>query len=167
LLIQIIADGNALVEQSMRREVDRLKAELAEGETPSPLERLTIQRIIACWLHSQYVDRATLAADAAGLKASSWGKRQEAAEKRFQSAIKSLDLVRRLKPRRAKMADAAVADSPRQDKADANLPINGKKKPAKSIKSAVNASENNSGGRNTEPVNRIRDYSRKTKLAVQ
>lgn len=100
LLISIIADGNALVAQSMHREIKRLKIELAEGIAPTPLERLAIQRIVACWLHCQHVDRATLIADATGSKIAVWGKRQEAAERRFQSAIRSFDLARRLAPKR-------------------------------------------------------------------
>jgi hypothetical protein len=110
LLIEIIADGNAMVVESMEREVRRLKTELSEGE-PGPLERLTIQRIVACWLNCQYVDRATLAADAAGSRATAWGKRQEAAERRYQLAIKSLDMVRRLRPRATLRAEPKPAET--------------------------------------------------------
>lgn len=99
LLINVIADGNEMVAESLKREIARLKAELTEGE-PSPLEKLTLQRVVAAWLHAQHVDRLTLAADAVGSKSAAWGKRQESAERKFQVALKSLDLVRRLKPRK-------------------------------------------------------------------
>jgi hypothetical protein len=98
LLIEIVAEGNQMVVESMHREVERLKADLYEGE-PSPLERLTVQRIVACWLHCQYADRAALAADAAGSRAATWGKQQLAAERRYQTSIRTLDTVRRLRPK--------------------------------------------------------------------
>lgn len=99
LLISVIADGNELVTLSMEREIERLKLELAEGVAPTPLERLAIQRIVAAWLHGQYVDRATLVADAKGAKIAAWGRRQEAAQRRFHAAISSLALVRRMAPK--------------------------------------------------------------------
>jgi hypothetical protein len=97
LLIGIIADGNPMVSESIEREIARLKVEMT-GDNPSPLERLTIQRVVACWLHAQYVDRAILIADASGAKVAAWGKRQEAAQRCYYAAIKSLELVRRLTP---------------------------------------------------------------------
>jgi hypothetical protein len=115
LLISVIADGNVLVSQSMEREAERLRFELAEGNTPSPLERLAIQRVVACWLHTQYADRATIAADAAGTKITAWGKRQEAAERRLQSAFRSLGLVRRLVHRRGQAKPTASTSAPRAE----------------------------------------------------
>jgi hypothetical protein len=118
LLINIIADGNEMVVESLKREIDRLKSELMDGE-PSPLERLTIQRIVAAWLRAQHVDRLTLAADTAGGKSVAFSKRQESAEKRFQQAIKSLDLVRRLKPRREQRDAKGKAAKPAGHESDA------------------------------------------------
>ena len=159
LLITIVADGNALVSESMQREIKRLKDELADDATPSPLERLTIQRIVASWLFCQYTDRATLAADAAGSKSASWGKRQEWAEKRYQLAIKSLDLVRRLKPRRKVASDATAYDENKSTIADSQV-----EQGAANGKSTAEADEHRlQGGRASEadartPVNRIRRF---------
>lgn len=167
LLISLIADGNALVSESMQREIKRLKAELAEGQTPSPLERLTIQRIVACWLMCQHTDRATLAADAAGTKAAHWGKRQEIAEKRFQQAIKSLDLVRRLKPRKTAStkpianAEAEASEETSQSKPSTKATASGS--PAKAAERRQQKSES-SGDDAPKTVNRIRRLARDADL---
>lgn len=157
-LISVIAAGNALVSESMEREIERLKSELAEGTTPTPLERLAIQRIVACWLHAQYTDRATLAADATGSKIAAWGKRQEAAERRFQSAIKSLDLVRRLAPKRG-LAKATTIGTIRPTQGTA-IPHELKGAPPAPSEPRKQPIVNGSASHPTPPNNRIRRFVR-------
>lgn len=164
LLISVVANGNALVAESMEREIERLKSELAEGTTTTPLERLAIQRIVACWLHTQYTDRATLAADVAGSKIAAWGKRQEAAERRFQSAIKSLELARRLVPRRGLAKATAVGPIrrsqgtaiPHEQKGELPAPSEPRKQPI----------VNDSASHSTPPNNRIRRFIRQEVAAT-
>lgn len=161
LLIEVIAAGNALVSQSLEREVERLKIDLLNEGKAGTLERLAVQRIVACWLHAQYVDRATLTADAAGAKASTWAKRQDAAEKRFQSAIKSLQLVRRLTPKRTAKRPEPSTLNRRSGKSQQQTPTTHQLE----MDSTVSGRSNSSTGSEKTgevPANRLRKFLCKT-----
>jgi hypothetical protein len=152
LLINVIAAGNPLVSQSLEREIERLKTDLLEGNTPSPLERLAIQRIVACWLHAQYVDRATLIADASlGVKTGDWARRQEVAEKRFLLAIKSLDLARRLKPRRTRLEEGGGATAPQPEEVKKSAVSSKKERRGAEGKEAVKSVRESATSRHREP----------------
>jgi hypothetical protein len=67
------------------------------GESPSPLERLLIERVTACWLQVNYLD--ALVAQAQGSSAERvkmLQAQQDAAHRRHLSAIKTLATVRKL-----------------------------------------------------------------------
>jgi len=66
------------------------------GENPSPLMRLSVQRVVATWLEVQHTAMACASADAAHAVKHQWAKRQESAERRYQLALRSLDLARRI-----------------------------------------------------------------------
>jgi hypothetical protein len=75
---------------------DLCRAELA-GPEPSPLERLLVERVVACWLQVQYADAAyaqlqspSPAQHTAALK------RQAGAHQRYLFSIKALATVRKL-----------------------------------------------------------------------
>ena len=55
--LQLIAGSNLLLQESTRRKAEQLRAELA-GPAPSPLERLLVERVVACWLQTNYADAA-------------------------------------------------------------------------------------------------------------
>jgi hypothetical protein len=84
--------------ECLERKLADLRAEVA-GPSPSPLERLLAERIVACWLQVQYADTAYL-----GLKGrctsltvfAAAEKRQGQAQRRLLAAIKQLALVRKL-----------------------------------------------------------------------
>jgi hypothetical protein len=94
--LQLIAGPNLLLRESVERKAEQLRAELA-GPEPTPLERLLVERVIACWLQVQYADAAY-----AQLQAPSPGqhtaalKRQAGAQQRYLYAIKTLATVRKL-----------------------------------------------------------------------
>ncbi len=92
-LIGRIANGSQLVAESLRRRVRELKDELT-GDGPSQLLTLAADRVVACWLESQYAQtRCPLAEPrAAGSKAVLAYRR--AADKRYETALRSLLLVR-------------------------------------------------------------------------
>lgn len=95
--LKMVAGENLLFREALGRKLAALKSELS-GPQPSPLERLLVDRIAACWLQVHCVDAAT--AQNAGQISREWadyhGKRQERAQRRFLGAIKALAQVRRL-----------------------------------------------------------------------
>ena len=73
-----------------------MKAELG-GPSPSPLERLLVQRVAATWLQVNYYD--ALAAQAQGsdeVRQKMIQRRQESADRRHLTALKTLATVRKL-----------------------------------------------------------------------
>jgi hypothetical protein len=94
--LQLIAGKNLMLHESTRRKAEQLRAELA-GPEPSPLERLLVDRVVACWLQVNYADAAyaqqkgsTPAQHTAALR------RQNSAQQRHLQAAKALAAVRRL-----------------------------------------------------------------------
>jgi len=80
----------------------QLRADL-EGQDPTPLERVLIERVLFCWLDANLCDREAesgLAAATAGafdLKLGEFlDKRRDRAHRRFALAVKSLAVARRL-----------------------------------------------------------------------
>jgi hypothetical protein len=95
-LIRLAAGNNLLLSESLIRKLAGLKQELG-GETPSPLERLLIERVTACWLQVNYLD--ALVAQAQGSspeRVKMLLAQQSAAHRRQLSAIKTLATVRKL-----------------------------------------------------------------------
>jgi hypothetical protein len=96
--IKVSAGGNPLVDEGICQTSTALRGELL-GEAPSPLERLLVERIVACWLQVQYADRQAAQFEQAGgtFKAGEyWQKQQERAQRRYLAAIRTLAQVRRL-----------------------------------------------------------------------
>jgi hypothetical protein len=90
---------NLLVQESTARQLDALREELMESRA-SPLERLVIQRIVACWLQTVYLDaREAVGQGAESLEMAEFRlKRQDLAQKQFLSAVKSLADLRKVTP---------------------------------------------------------------------
>jgi hypothetical protein len=93
------AGDNLMLKESLTRQLDALKAELAGAAEPPPLEGLLIQRIAACWLQTHYADAlyAQLrweAVNPAYVRAV--GHLQDRAHRRYLAAVKQLALVRKL-----------------------------------------------------------------------
>src|SRR5262245_66143189 len=76
--------------------MELLRAELA-GANPTPIERLLVERIVACWLQVQDADARYAQAKNLSL---AWGeyyqRRMDRAHRRYLSAVKALALVRKL-----------------------------------------------------------------------
>jgi hypothetical protein len=97
-LQNLTAPTDELSREVYRRHMARMRAELA-GETPTPLERLLVDRVVACWLQVQHADKcmAGLEADQHRLAQGEYNRqRQDRAHQRYLSAIKTLAQVRRL-----------------------------------------------------------------------
>jgi hypothetical protein len=95
-LVNAAAGQNLVFQEALLRRLELLRAELA-GPSPSPLERLLVERIVLCWLHLH--DKEIRFAQAKSLTIPQADYQQRAidrAHKRYLSAIKMLAVVRRL-----------------------------------------------------------------------
>jgi hypothetical protein len=97
--IALTAGDNAMLAESLSRQLTALKDELAGFIDLPPLERLLIERIVACWLQVHYADAffAQLkgtSTSAGYLKAAA--HLQDRAHQRYLFSIKQLALVRKL-----------------------------------------------------------------------
>jgi hypothetical protein len=96
--VKQICEDNLYAKEILERQVERLEAELS-GPDSSPLERLLVERIGACWLHVNYAEikNAEQMKGATSFKASEYyQKRVDRAQRRYLAAIKALAQVRRL-----------------------------------------------------------------------
>ncbi len=95
-LIRAIAGENTVVAEAIGRRAAELRRELA-GPEPTPLERLLVSRIVACWLALHYAE-ARYAQNLGKLTMEQGEYHQrtiDRAQKRYLAAIKALAEVRR------------------------------------------------------------------------
>jgi hypothetical protein len=77
---------------------DDLEKQLA-GPSPSPLEQLSARRVAACWLELQFTNTLHPQPDGQTLRQQKFILMlKESAERRFDAAVMSLALVRKLVP---------------------------------------------------------------------
>src|SRR5262245_25573287 len=95
-LVNKFSGKNLLFRESLRRKLDLLRGELA-GSSPTPLERLLVDRVVACWLHLHHLEQIYAQKESMSLELGSYYQRCiSAAQKRYLAAIKTLALVRKL-----------------------------------------------------------------------
>jgi hypothetical protein len=95
-LVRAAAGRNLLLGESLLFKLRALKAELG-GASPSPLERLLVERISASWLQTAYFDGLLAQAAGAGeARLKVLRQQQDAAHRRHLAGIKQLALVRKL-----------------------------------------------------------------------
>ena len=97
LALVLLMDGKRMgFREATLAQLRKLRQELA-GQNPTPLERLLVERAVACWLE---VQDATLRAVQGADDPVPWlawrMKRQESTHRRFLSALRTLALVRKL-----------------------------------------------------------------------
>jgi hypothetical protein len=85
-----------LIREVVPRKMDQLRTELG-GPSPSPVERLLVDRIVTCWLHLHYLENMygqaeNLSAD----RAKYYQESIQRAQKNYLSAIKTLATIRKL-----------------------------------------------------------------------
>jgi hypothetical protein len=89
-------DNDLAFREAMKRKLAALREDL-EGPSPSPTERLLVDRIVACWLQVQEADfRYAQAGNCSFAQANYHLRRQDRAHQRFLSAVKTLATVRKL-----------------------------------------------------------------------
>jgi hypothetical protein len=95
-LIDKFSGKNLVFQESLRRKLEILRDELS-GASPTPLERLLIEQVVACWLHLHHLEVVYADKDSMPLALGAYYQRSlTAAQKRYLAAIKTLAAVRRL-----------------------------------------------------------------------
>jgi hypothetical protein len=92
-----IAAENLGWREAITRKLDLLRAELL-GDSPTPVERLLVERVVACWLQVQDAELryAQGQNDLTMRQGDYCQRRMDAAHRRYLSALKTLALVRKL-----------------------------------------------------------------------
>jgi hypothetical protein len=95
--LELIGGKNLLLRESTQRKAEQLRAELA-GPEPSPLERLLVERVVACWLQTNYADSAyaQLPRGTNPAQHTAALRRQNSAQQRYLQAVKALATLRKL-----------------------------------------------------------------------
>jgi hypothetical protein len=117
--LRLAAGGNALAEESIRLEADRIRTELL-GTSPTAIEELLVDQIIACWLQ---LKQAEICAGSNRPRSLMQGRfhdqRLERAQRRYFAAMKMLARVRGLPLSAlipAKLPDSVqTADAPKTE----------------------------------------------------
>ena len=94
--IEAAAGDQLAFREALTRKLELLRAELA-GPDPTPLERLLVERIVACWLQVYDADLRYAQAENLSIEwREYYQRRMDRAHRRYLTAIKTLALVRKL-----------------------------------------------------------------------
>lgn len=96
-LIHLISDHDFLISEAIQRKAIQMRRELA-GAFPGPLEILAAERVVAAWLGLQWVETHCARAEGDVRVAGFWLRRQAQAARLYDSAVKSMLLMRELLP---------------------------------------------------------------------
>jgi hypothetical protein len=95
-LVDRFTGKNLLHKEVLSRKLEQLQAELA-GPTPTPVERLLVERVVTCWLHLHHLEQLYGQQYGLTLELGVYYQRSiTAAQKRYLAALKALALVRKL-----------------------------------------------------------------------
>jgi hypothetical protein len=95
-LIQETAGVNFVMKEAMEKKLANLRAELA-GPSPSPLERLLVERAVLCWLVVHLYENRYAMSENLSIRQTEFHQRRiDQAHSRFLSAVKTLASVRKL-----------------------------------------------------------------------
>lgn len=87
---------NALLVECIRRRLESMRAELS-GPSPTPIERLLVQRVVASWLQVYHADcMIAMNLEKSLGTCEQLARLQDRAHKRFLSTVKTLATIRRL-----------------------------------------------------------------------
>jgi len=94
--LDALGGNNLGFKEALARKMELMRTELA-GPNPTPLERLLIERIVACWLQVQDADsRYAQAKDLNRQWLEFFIGRMDRANKRYLAALKTLAQIRKL-----------------------------------------------------------------------
>ena len=82
--------------EDVRRKLELLRYELL-GDNPTPVERILVERVVACWLQVQDAELRSAQHNDPTIKQADFHQRRlDATNRRFLAAVKTLALVRKL-----------------------------------------------------------------------
>jgi hypothetical protein len=95
--LSAIGGKNVGFREAVERKLDLMREELL-GTAPPPIERLLVERIVACWLQVQDAEmRYAQGQDDMSIRQGDFRQRRmDATNRRFLAAVKALALVRKL-----------------------------------------------------------------------
>ena len=96
-LVDLYAGQSVLTGEALRKRLAEMRVEL-EGPQASPLEKLLVERVVACWLQSYHADYAYARAlkELPSKEVEFYQRRQDRAARQYLKALRSLADVRRL-----------------------------------------------------------------------
>jgi hypothetical protein len=95
-LVKSISQNKLLARETITAKLAAMRVELASAQ-PSPIERLLVERVVACWLQVYDADAIAAQAESVTFTQGDYNqRRQDRAHRRFLSAVKTLATVRRL-----------------------------------------------------------------------
>jgi hypothetical protein len=95
-LIDKFGGKNLAFKEALTHKLSRLRAELA-GPTPTPPERLLVERVVSCWLHLHHLEQLYAQKEGMSPELGTYYQGSlDRAHKRYLAAIKTLALVRKL-----------------------------------------------------------------------
>jgi hypothetical protein len=95
-LVKGLARGQLCLREMLMAKLMTMRTELA-GPQPKPIERLLVERVVACWLQVYHADAMAAQAETRTFAQGDYQQRQQdRAHRRFLSAVKTLATVRRL-----------------------------------------------------------------------
>ena len=99
--IERLSQGDPLAEESLLLKIQEMKIEVG-GCAPTPLDALLVDRILVCWLQLQQADGLASQIDGMLPKlATLILRRQKHAHRQFLTAVQTLAIVWRLRPKLA------------------------------------------------------------------
>lgn len=95
--VNAISGEDLSVREAIHAKLNMLRKELL-GENPTPIERLLVERVVACWLQVQDAEirYAQVQGQLSIKQADFHQRRMDATSKRYLAALKALALVRKL-----------------------------------------------------------------------
>jgi hypothetical protein len=96
-LVDLYAGQSVVTREALRKRLAEMRVELA-GPQASPLEKLSVERVVACWLQPYHADYAYARAlkELPSKEVEFYQRRQDRATRQYLKALRSLAEVRRL-----------------------------------------------------------------------
>lgn len=108
--IHLLAQRDLFLQEALLRQLAEMRANLA-GPSPTPIEKLLVDRIVATWLQLQHSDAAMAELDNKSIRVAEFiVKRQAHANRQYLMAIGALETLRRLQPKSDTITEIGRAD---------------------------------------------------------
>jgi hypothetical protein len=120
--IRLAAEGNALAQESIRRESNRMRTELL-GKSPTTIEKLLVDQIVSCWLQVKHAEISAGSGRQSNLMQGRFhDQRLQKIQRGYLTVLKALAQIRRLPLSALMPAMRAPSPLPAADEIPANGP---------------------------------------------